>query len=62
MGSLADLHSPGAGLNDGQWHSVSLTARRNQLSVVVDQVGVSAVHTALPLETHADGSYHFGGE
>uniref|UniRef100_A0A8C7BKF3 Contactin-associated protein-like 4 n=1 Tax=Neovison vison TaxID=452646 RepID=A0A8C7BKF3_NEOVI len=31
----------GAGLNDGQWHSVSLTARRNQLSVVVDQVGVS---------------------
>uniref|UniRef100_M3XMA0 Contactin associated protein family member 4 n=1 Tax=Mustela putorius furo TaxID=9669 RepID=M3XMA0_MUSPF len=51
----------GAGLNDGQWHSVSLTARRNQLSVVVDQVGVSAVHTALPLETHADGSYHFGG-
>uniref|UniRef100_A0A8C7BQN0 Contactin-associated protein-like 4 n=1 Tax=Neovison vison TaxID=452646 RepID=A0A8C7BQN0_NEOVI len=57
----SDLHSPGAGLNDGQWHSVSLTARRNQLSVVVDQVGVSAVHTALPLETHADGSYHFGG-
>ncbi|XP_022348198.1 contactin-associated protein-like 4 [Enhydra lutris kenyoni] len=51
----------GAGLNDGQWHSVSLTARRNQLSVVVDQVGVSAIHTVLPLETHTDGSYHFGG-
>ncbi|XP_032284243.1 contactin-associated protein-like 4 [Phoca vitulina] len=51
----------GAGLNDGQWHSVSLTAQRNQLSVVVDQAGASVVHAELPLETHTGGAYHFGG-
>lgn len=62
QGSLADLDSPGAGLNDGQWHSVSLTAQRNQLSVVVDQAGASVVHAELPLETHTGGAYHFGGE
>uniref|UniRef100_A0A8C7BJM3 Contactin-associated protein-like 4 n=1 Tax=Neovison vison TaxID=452646 RepID=A0A8C7BJM3_NEOVI len=41
----------GAGLNDGQWHSVSLTARRNQLSVVVDQVGVSHPRVATVAES-----------
>nr|XP_025743681.1 contactin-associated protein-like 4 [Callorhinus ursinus] len=51
----------GAGLNDGQWHSVSLTAQRNQLSVVVDQAEASVVHAELPLETHTGSAYHFGG-
>uniref|UniRef100_A0A452R7S8 Contactin associated protein like 3 n=1 Tax=Ursus americanus TaxID=9643 RepID=A0A452R7S8_URSAM len=51
----------GVGLNDGQWHSVSLTVQRDQLSVVVDQAGALTVRTAQPLETHAGSAYLFGG-
>ncbi|XP_026346543.4 contactin-associated protein-like 4 [Ursus arctos] len=51
----------GVGLNDGQWHSVSLTAQRDQLSVVVDQAGALTVRTAQPLETHSGSAYLFGG-
>ena len=38
---------PGAGLNDGQWHSVSLSARGNHLSVMVDGEAASIAHPCM---------------
>uniref|UniRef100_A0A8C0WN05 Contactin-associated protein-like 4 n=1 Tax=Castor canadensis TaxID=51338 RepID=A0A8C0WN05_CASCN len=48
------------GLNDGQWHSVSLVAQRGHLSVVVDE-GVAATHALVPVEMDSGNSYRFGG-
>ncbi|KAM5228653.1 contactin-associated protein-like 4 [Ctenodactylus gundi] len=51
----------GVGLNDGQWHSVSLVAQRGHLSVVVDEDVTAAAHAAAPVETSSGGTYYFGG-
>ncbi|XP_058389377.1 contactin-associated protein-like 4 isoform X1 [Diceros bicornis minor] len=51
----------GAGLNDGQWHLVSLTVKGNQLSVTVDHNQAATIHAALPVETPAGVAYRFGG-
>lgn len=56
------LTSPGVGLNDGQWHSVSLTVKRNQLRVTLDHDGAASIHATLPVGTGAGDTYRFGGE
>ncbi|KAM4803281.1 contactin-associated protein-like 3 isoform X1 [Urocitellus parryii] len=49
----------GAGLNDGQWHSVSLSAKWNHLSVVVDSdMALQPLVTGL---TGSSNTYYFGG-
>ncbi|XP_076987441.1 contactin-associated protein-like 3 isoform X2 [Tamandua tetradactyla] len=51
----------GAGLNDGQWHSVSLSAKGNHLSVVVDEDTASTAHSSLPGQVVSGDTYYLGG-
>ncbi|KAL4689840.1 hypothetical protein H8959_012631, partial [Pygathrix nigripes] len=51
----------GVGLNDGQWHSVSVTSTWGHLSVMVDDDVASTIHTTVPVGLHPDNAYHFGG-
>ncbi|XP_075386221.1 contactin-associated protein-like 4 [Tenrec ecaudatus] len=51
----------GAGLNDGQWHAVSLVAKRNHLSLTVDDDMASTAHTVVPVEIDSGETYYFGG-
>ncbi|CAM9824288.1 unnamed protein product [Rangifer tarandus platyrhynchus] len=50
----------GAGLNDGQWHSVSLSARGNHLSVMVDGEAASMAHS-LRGQIESGDTYYLGG-
>ncbi|XP_064142411.1 contactin-associated protein-like 4 isoform X2 [Loxodonta africana] len=51
----------GAGLNDGQWHSVSFTAKRNRLSLKVDNNMASTAHMVVPMDIYSGETYYFGG-
>ncbi|XP_004701956.1 contactin-associated protein-like 4 [Echinops telfairi] len=51
----------GAGLNDGQWHSVSLVAKRNHLILTVDDDMASTAHAVVPVEIDSGETYYFGG-
>lgn len=51
----------GAGLGDGQWHSVSLSAKRNHLSVVVDGHISPASPWLGPEQVNSGGVFYFGG-
>uniref|UniRef100_A0A4W3H0E0 Laminin G domain-containing protein n=1 Tax=Callorhinchus milii TaxID=7868 RepID=A0A4W3H0E0_CALMI len=55
------LVSPGADLNDGQWHSVRLNARRNRVSVILDNNGTSTFHSTTQTPIFSGSSYYFGG-
>ncbi|XP_069891740.1 contactin-associated protein-like 3 [Dipodomys merriami] len=50
----------GDGLNDGQWHSVSLSSKGNHVNMKVDSNAASAAHT-LPGWMGPSDSYYFGG-
>ncbi|XP_061055350.1 contactin-associated protein-like 3 isoform X4 [Eubalaena glacialis] len=50
----------GAGLNDGQWHSVSLSAKGNHLSVTVDSEAASMAHS-LRGQIDSGDTYYLGG-
>ncbi|CAH7058248.1 Cntnap4 [Phodopus roborovskii] len=65
-----NLHQPGkspnditagAGLDDGQWHSVSLSAKRNHLSVAVDGHITPASPWLGPEQVNPGGTFYFGG-
>ncbi|CAD7689172.1 unnamed protein product [Nyctereutes procyonoides] len=60
-GRLPSDITAGVGLNDGQWHSISLSARRNHLSVVVDGQVASAASSLGPEQIYSGGTYYFGG-
>lgn len=60
-GKLPSDITAGVGLNDGQWHSVSLSAMRNHLSVVVDGQVASAAASLGPEQVYSGGTYYFGG-
>uniref|UniRef100_A0A2I3GIH6 Contactin associated protein like 3 n=1 Tax=Nomascus leucogenys TaxID=61853 RepID=A0A2I3GIH6_NOMLE len=49
----------GAGLNDGQWHSVSLSAKWNHMNVVVDDD--TAVQPLVAVLIDSGDTYYFGG-
>uniref|UniRef100_A0A8C3VWE2 Contactin associated protein like 3 n=1 Tax=Catagonus wagneri TaxID=51154 RepID=A0A8C3VWE2_9CETA len=51
----------GARLNDGQWHSVSLSAKGSQLSVMVDGEAASMAHS-LRGQIDSGDTYYLGGK
>ncbi|XP_071072664.1 contactin-associated protein-like 3 isoform X2 [Dasypus novemcinctus] len=65
--SLSQLGHPtkditaGAGLNDGQWHSISLFAKGNHLSVVVDEDTGLAAHSLMLRQVDLGDTYYLGG-
>ncbi|XP_055408647.1 contactin-associated protein-like 4 isoform X3 [Bubalus kerabau] len=61
LGKLPSDITAGVGLNDGQWHSVSLSAKRNYLSVVVDGQVASASPSQGPEQIYSGGTFYFGG-
>ncbi|XP_066037774.1 contactin-associated protein-like 4 [Chamaea fasciata] len=56
---LSDI-AAGSGLNNGQWHSVSLSIKRNRISVRVDNDVSSSAHAIIPLQIYSD-VFYFGG-
>ncbi|PNJ61915.1 CNTNAP4 isoform 1 [Pongo abelii] len=60
-GKLPSDITAGVGLNDGQWHSVSLSAKKNHLSVAVDGQMASAAPPLGPEQIYSGGTYYFGG-
>lgn len=60
--SFSCTSPPGAALDDGQWHSVSLSAKRNHLSVVVDGHVTPASHWLGSEQVNSGGIFYFGGE
>uniref|UniRef100_A0A2K5Q6V9 Contactin associated protein family member 4 n=1 Tax=Cebus imitator TaxID=2715852 RepID=A0A2K5Q6V9_CEBIM len=60
-GKLPSDITAGVGLNDGQWHSVSLSAKKNHLSVAVDGHMASATPLLGPEQIYSGGTYYFGG-
>ncbi|KAM6229705.1 contactin-associated protein-like 4 [Porphyrio hochstetteri] len=64
------LHKPGKALNDiaagaelnnGQWHSVFFSAKRNRISVIVDNEVTSSAHASIPLQVYSGDAFYFGG-
>ncbi|XP_041647348.1 contactin-associated protein-like 4 [Cheilinus undulatus] len=53
--------SAGSGLNDGQWHSVEMNSRHDQLSITVDRDEGATAHTSIPLPLNEDSQLFFGG-
>uniref|UniRef100_A0A673UCQ4 Contactin associated protein family member 4 n=1 Tax=Suricata suricatta TaxID=37032 RepID=A0A673UCQ4_SURSU len=60
-GKLPSDLTAGVGLNDGQWHSVFLSAKRNHLSVGVDGQVASAASSLGSEQMYSGGAYYFGG-
>ncbi|XP_048211046.1 contactin-associated protein-like 4 isoform X2 [Perognathus longimembris pacificus] len=60
-GKLPSDITAGAGLNDGQWHSVSVSAKRSHLSLVVDGHSTPASPSLGPEQIYSAGTYYFGG-
>ncbi|XP_049651517.1 contactin-associated protein-like 4 isoform X2 [Accipiter gentilis] len=57
--ALSDI-TAGAGLNNGQWHSVSFSVKRNRISVIVDN-DVTSAHASIPLQIYSGDVFYFGG-
>ncbi|XP_064901859.1 contactin-associated protein-like 4 isoform X3 [Columba livia] len=57
--ALSDIVA-GAGLNNGQWHSVSFSAKRNRISVIVDNDVTSSAHASIPLQIYSGDAFYFG--
>ncbi|CAM9632557.1 unnamed protein product [Lampetra planeri] len=56
------LHlSAGSDLNDGQWHSVSVSLRRNFVGVTLDGDEASAIQSYNPLDILTGDVYYLGG-
>ncbi|XP_058520159.1 contactin-associated protein-like 5 [Ochotona princeps] len=51
----------GNNLNDGLWHVVSLSARRNRITLTVDNDAASAAQDTTPVQIYSGSSYYFGG-
>ncbi|XP_026721970.1 contactin-associated protein-like 4 [Athene cunicularia] len=58
--ALSDI-TAGAGLNNGQWHSVSFSVKRNRISVVVDNDVTSSAYASIPLQMYSGETFYFGG-
>uniref|UniRef100_A0A8D2DAT6 Contactin associated protein family member 4 n=1 Tax=Sciurus vulgaris TaxID=55149 RepID=A0A8D2DAT6_SCIVU len=61
QGKLPSDITAGVGMNDGQWHSISVSAKRNHLSVVVDGHVTTASLLLGPEQIYSGGTYYFGG-
>ncbi|KAM6035110.1 LOW QUALITY PROTEIN: contactin-associated protein-like 4 [Theristicus caerulescens] len=58
--ALSDI-TAGAGLNNGQWHSVSFSAKWNRITVIVDNDVTSSAHAYTPLQIYSGNDFYFGG-
>uniref|UniRef100_A0A8C4VP48 Contactin associated protein family member 4 n=1 Tax=Gopherus evgoodei TaxID=1825980 RepID=A0A8C4VP48_9SAUR len=58
--SQSDI-TAGIGLNNGQWHSVSLSAKRSRMNLMVDNDVTSSAHAAVPTHIYSGDTYYFGG-
>uniref|UniRef100_A0A8C7SW72 Contactin-associated protein-like 4 n=1 Tax=Oncorhynchus mykiss TaxID=8022 RepID=A0A8C7SW72_ONCMY len=57
---LVDV-TAGFGLNDGQWHSIDLTARRGHLTITVDKEEDSTAHASPSFPVVSGNNLFFGG-
>ncbi|KAM3940316.1 contactin-associated protein-like 4 [Leptodactylus fuscus] len=48
-------------LNNGQWHYVSLVAKRNRVNLIIDNDGSSSLSMSLPFQVSTTENYYFGG-
>ncbi|XP_009994687.1 PREDICTED: contactin-associated protein-like 4 [Chaetura pelagica] len=59
------LHKPGKTPSDIsagiEWHSVSFFAKRNRISVMVDNDLTSSAHASIPLQIYSGDTLYFGG-
>ncbi|XP_051003187.1 contactin-associated protein-like 5 [Acomys russatus] len=51
----------GSALNDGLWHSVSINARRNRVTLTLDNDAASPAPDTTQLQIYSGNSYYFGG-
>ncbi|XP_037066950.1 contactin-associated protein like 5-1-like isoform X2 [Peromyscus leucopus] len=51
----------GSDLNDGLWHSVSINARRNRVTLTLDNDAASPAADTSQLQIYSGNSYYFGG-
>ncbi|XP_072326107.1 contactin-associated protein-like 5 isoform X1 [Scyliorhinus torazame] len=51
----------GIDLNDGQWHAINLSARRNRVSVKLNGEAASTAHATTQMWMTSGSSYYFGG-
>ncbi|XP_060683716.1 contactin-associated protein-like 5 [Hemiscyllium ocellatum] len=58
--SQADI-TTGSNLNDGQWHTIHLSARRNHISVQLNGEAAMTAHLTTQMRMYSGGSYYFGG-
>uniref|UniRef100_A0A3Q0QU26 Contactin associated protein like 3 n=1 Tax=Amphilophus citrinellus TaxID=61819 RepID=A0A3Q0QU26_AMPCI len=61
-GGLSPAFSPGAALNDGQWHSVDLTCRRGRLTISVDKEEGGIAHATPSFPVTTGSQLFFGGK
>lgn len=52
----------GSDLNDGLWHSVSINARRNRVTLTLDNDAASPTPDTSRLQIYSGNSYYFGGK
>lgn len=48
-------------MNDGQWHSVELTSKRDHLSITVDKDEGATAQTNIALPLTSNSQLFFGG-
>uniref|UniRef100_A0A8B9ICJ6 Contactin associated protein family member 4 n=1 Tax=Anser brachyrhynchus TaxID=132585 RepID=A0A8B9ICJ6_9AVES len=53
--------SAGAGLNNGQWHSVLFSAKRNRIILIVDNDMTSSAYSSISLQIYSADTFYFGG-
>uniref|UniRef100_A0A8C5LGK2 Contactin-associated protein-like 5 n=1 Tax=Jaculus jaculus TaxID=51337 RepID=A0A8C5LGK2_JACJA len=51
----------GSNLNDGLWHSVSINARRNRITLTLDNDAASPAADTSRMQIYSGNSYYFGG-
>ncbi|XP_060227615.1 contactin-associated protein like 5-1-like [Meriones unguiculatus] len=51
----------GSDLNDGLWHSVNINARRNRITLTLDNDAASLALDTFGLQIYSGNSYYFGG-
>ncbi|XP_043927915.1 contactin-associated protein-like 5 [Protopterus annectens] len=61
LGKVQGEVSTGAALNNGQWHWVYCTAKRNQVSLTLDNDAATTVYASVQMHIYSGNSYYFGG-
>ncbi|KAM3844855.1 contactin-associated protein-like 4 [Vipera latastei] len=51
----------GAGLHNGQWHSIYLSTKKNRVTLMVDNEIMLTSHMLVPMHIFSGDTYYFGG-